>query len=482
MPITRPGFAPPAGKETEYVGMMKAGKAASSSAVKYEQLLSSGPLSSAGCWTGAVAIAGNTYEVEIDSGSSDLLIPGTNLPAYTGPTYDTTTHTPMSSQTVTGAFADGSNWVGRPFADTVSIPSASLSATSCPFLAMTDQDTNNPVATGQPGTSQGLLGIAYDSLSVFGDGGTVLSTMVAQGAVKHDAIGVRACQMNSGNASVLDWGLELASQLVCASDVGIGAGSSDPLAIGVLGWASTPEENFYSLDVTGVTINGVNMTLGSGWQKVTSASGGGRVGARMYSIIDSCTTVMFLPQMMHGALVEGIKATNVFQGYGWSDADVNSFLNFQGAARLGSAFPYSKLPTIQFMLRSTSGGTVYLTVPASAYLQPDASGHMYFPIVPTTDNRIIFGAVVFDTFYVVLDRAGQRVGFGTGCDCGKRGATVSNKAGSGGSAPSQPQAHPGLINQSPSNSGSVSGRGRMPSTGITALSVLVTTAVCAFFY
>ena len=100
------------------------------------QVLTGGPLI-IGCWNIAVNIGNNTYQVSIDSGSSDLLIPGSGLNGYKGPTYSTDpTKLLANVGTVGTGFADGSSWNGRMYSDLVTLNGLSVVA---PFAVMQSQ-------------------------------------------------------------------------------------------------------------------------------------------------------------------------------------------------------------------------------------------------------------------------------------------------------------------------------------------------------
>ena len=76
------------------------------------------------------------------------------------------------------------------------------------------------------------------------------------------------------------------------------------------------------------------------------------------------------------------------------------------------------MPNITFDIQSTASGSfVRLTLTPENYIQRDSSGYLFFPVVASSIPRVIFGGVIFDTFYVVMDRDNHRVGFGAGCDC-----------------------------------------------------------------
>ena len=98
--------------------------------------------------------------------------------------------------------------------------------------------------------------------------------------------------------------------------------------------------------------------------------------------------------------------------------DWNNFIeNFDSLNNI--QLDYSILPNLVITLRDTTGENLKLVMTARDYIQGDGSGHIKFLVQKNADHKVTLGAPVFDTFYIVLDRANKRVGFGPGCDCVK---------------------------------------------------------------
>jgi hypothetical protein len=68
-------------------------------------------------------------------------------------------------------------------------------------------------------------------------------------------------------------------------------------------------------------------------------------------------------------------------------------------------------------MEDTNGGTVNVTMTPQNYIQADGKGNIYFAVQPQDTLAVVMGAMMFDTFYIVLDRSNHRIGFGPGCDC-----------------------------------------------------------------
>ncbi|KAI9355682.1 aspartic peptidase domain-containing protein, partial [Zopfochytrium polystomum] len=325
------------------------------------------------------------FNAQIDSGSSDLVIPGSTLNNYSlsQPTYDIKGKTPVISG-ITQSFYDGTWWTGNFYQDVVSLDGPRASAI---FAVMTKQ-SSTPVTNGED--SQGLMGIAFDSLAV--SPLTVVTAMVQSGSFKSDAIGFRGCPATSDSPSVIDWGNE-EKNLTCTQN---GA---------PLGWAAVGSKSYYNLNVKSVAVAGKDITLPTDWQ--TSDT----------SIIDSCTTLLLLPSAVFDVFVAKIKATGELQAAGLSSTDVDDFLYSQ--AGLPMDVNYSKLPEISFSLDGLNGEIITLILTGRGYIQGDGTGYFYFPVASQDTSNVVFGSIIYDSFYVVMDRGNGRVGFGPGCDCEK---------------------------------------------------------------
>ncbi|KAI9324790.1 aspartic peptidase domain-containing protein [Zopfochytrium polystomum] len=372
-----------------------------------DQALSGGPLIR-GCYTVDLVIQNQKFSVLLDSGSTDLLIPGTGLPAYpaTSPSYNYAGKTGISGS-VSTTFMDGSSWSGQFYKDDVSIVTSDgrTLRVSAPMAVMKDQTTNPTVTSGSG--SNGLLGIAFDSIASYSGNPphSFMSALVQSSIVSKDRVAFRGCPATSSTGSYVDWGAQATDLATCKT-------STDEIP-GVLGWAKVVDSTHYSVDVRAITITtsagvATSVALPSGWQ-----SG----GANGHSIVDSCTTVLVLPSAAQQALVQAVKSSGAFANSGLSAAGIDSFLTNLQAVSGVTNIDYSLLPSITFTLTGASSGTVDVTLTGKNYIQGNGGGWLFFVVQPTSDTKVVLGAVVYDSFYIVMDRANARVGFGLGCDC-----------------------------------------------------------------
>ncbi|KAI9355680.1 aspartic peptidase domain-containing protein [Zopfochytrium polystomum] len=226
------------------------------------------------------------FAVLLDSGSTNLLIPGSTIDGgYTGAKYDATGA--ISQGYTKGGFMDGSGWSGVVVSDVVQIGSL---VAQTEFIAVTKARS----------TSQGLLGIAYDSLSSSpAQSPSFLTSLVQPGAVPRRAPRLpRKLQ----NPVVIDFGATDHAQLAC------GVTSEADIA-----WVAVGRESYFTVDVTDVAINGAS----TGTVQAARAAGTWqKAGGTGDSIFDTCTTLFLVPKEIFDKLGAAIYASGAMQAAG----------------------------------------------------------------------------------------------------------------------------------------------------------------------
>jgi hypothetical protein len=211
----------------------------------------------------------------------------------------------------------------------------------------------------------------------------------------------------SSSSSKIDWGAEDKS-LTCTVD---GAPSV---------WMPIIKATFYVVNVIGISIHNKPIELPNG-------------ARRLDGIVDSCTTLVYLPKLVLSRITDSIINSGVLAAAGMTSNDINDFLfqhygyalvifilKFSYTGLILCRFQnldYSLLPNISFSIAGFSGEIVVLTLSPYAYIQGDGSGYFYFPLAEGSDFEVTFGAAFHDSFYILIDRANLRLGFGPGCDC-----------------------------------------------------------------
>ncbi|KAI9355675.1 aspartic peptidase domain-containing protein [Zopfochytrium polystomum] len=373
-----------------------------------EQALTGGPLVT-GCYNVELTVQNSKFTVQLDSGSTDLLIPGKGLPAYpsNGPTFDYAGKTAISGN-VSSTFADGSSWTGQFYKADVQVVTTEGKALKVPTpVAVMKEQTTNPAVT-DGSFSNGLLGIAFDSIASYSGAAprSFLSALVSSSLIKKDRVAFRGCPATSTSTSYVDWGAEEPDLAACKK-------STDPKTDvpGILGWAAVVDAAHYAVDVRAISLTTAGATasvaLPAHWQE----------GLNSDSIVDSCTTILYLPTVAQQALVKAVKASGALKDAGLNAKGVTGFLEELAGVPAQTKIDYTLLPKLTFTLAGYPSGVVNVTLTGKNYIQGDGNGWLYFVVQPSSVPRVILGAVVYDSFYIVMDRANKRVGFGLGCDC-----------------------------------------------------------------
>ncbi|KAI8840526.1 aspartic peptidase domain-containing protein [Chytridium lagenaria] len=378
----------------------------------YRDTLQGGTLVT-GCWNTLVTVDGINFTVAVDSGSSDLVLPGQDLPYYTGPRFPTSRNQPLFRTTVRTNFADQSSWYGRIFNGLVKVAGLKVIA---PF-AVAESQSENP--TAMDGVySQGLLGLAYDTLSVNQVTPlTFLTAMVSNRTLLHDRVALRGCPASSNSTSYIDWGAEdptLTCPIFSPTQTTTSSFTSIPSPLYSepnLAWAKVTQKVHHTVSVTKVSIDGKEIT---------------NERFQADAVVDSCTTLLLMPTFIVNALVNAVNASNVLQDAGVSEYAGRRFLTDLYSLSMSKyTLNFTRLPSFSLHLPSTAG-IIQLTLQGSDYIQSDGQGRYYFPIQPSrSDRSMTLGSAFFDVFYVVLDREKGRVGFGPGCDCEKKSGSES---------------------------------------------------------
>ncbi|KAJ3130626.1 Beta-secretase 2 [Physocladia obscura] len=369
----------------------------------FDQDLSGGPLTT-GCYNIDIYVTGVKFNVQVDTGSSDLLIPGSSIKSYVGPTYEVLGKTAFSSQSVGASFQDTSYWTGAFYYDTVGIDENGVTV-NAPFAVMLSQSSSPTVTDGT--TSQGLIGLAFDSLSTINSlelssdddsiPKTVFSALTDAKLLDSNIISFRTCPETSQDESLVDWG-GFNSSLTCTF------GSSSPN----LAWIAIISESYYTVNVTEIFIGSTSVNLDvSSWQKTNSD----------LSIFDSCTTILSINSEVFHQFVSTLTSIENAWGTLTNSSNLNSFL-LSGYGFTNVNINFSMLPDLTFsLLADDLVSIVQVNIPPEFYIQQDSNGNYYFTVSSQSGKGVVFGGTFFDNFFIVLDRENSRIGLGPGCDC-----------------------------------------------------------------
>jgi hypothetical protein len=347
--------------------------------------LNGGP-NSIGCYATSLKVGTTNFNLFLDSGSSNLIIPGTGLNAYTGAVYNTVGKTSTDGKSYSGTFTGGSTWTGKIYRDNVTLGGNTVNAS---FIAINIQSATVPVANTE---RQGILGIAYDSLGIHPN---LLTTLFTSGKINNKVVAFRGCAEGSTKQSIANWGGQDPA-LTCS-----------PGGVPEV-WVKVTTPSFYNFKV--FTVKAGSTSLGT-WTSTNAV------------YLDSCTTVTLLPTSFFNALVTVLTANTVLKNFltaiGTTPASL--LVNYGCVYNMGTTvLNYGSLPSLSFTVQGMNNQNVTINLGPSGYIQQQDYGgfsSLCFMVASTTINRITLGTTFFEQFYVVLDQDNNRVGFGKGCSC-----------------------------------------------------------------
>lgn len=285
----------------------------------------------------------------VDTGSSDLALPNQGINGYTGPTLTETQ--PAGASTITASYGIGT-WTGFGVQGTVGLVGTPIQSNNAPFIAMQSQTS---ILTHS--VEQGLFGVAYDPLATYNvQPKTVMDAWMQSGVLNNDQIAFYGCPSNLMSQAYIDFG-NTDPSLTCNP-------SGTPVAI-----AKSPSKDYYSIDLRAVTIGTNSVPLPATFQKVKNS-----LGSNTWTIVDSCTSAMMLPQSITQQLVNVMIASGGMP-QSWSQKTLSDFVNAKTAVS-NANFNYAVLPKISFDIAyaATGNSTFRITIGPRQYIQSTADG------------------------------------------------------------------------------------------------------------
>jgi len=339
-----------------------------------------------GCdYTAPVVIGGSTYNLIIDSGSSNFAIATTKCtncasitPSYSG----TLTSTSVSLQYGSGSFSGD-------IIDSLTFTIGGLSATMN-VIGITSQSSfftcNNQ--------AQGIMGLAYQALSQ--DNLPVAIDALAKNGVPN------------GFALQLCAGLSGASTASKTGNMWIG-GYDSSFTTGAMQYVQITNKEWYGVQVNGISVGG------------TAVSGLGNLNSPM-AIIDSGTTQLVINnQANYNLIIAALQSSNIITwGPSVSSSSISSFWQGNIAIPSGSYSINTKFQMSISFLGTTAGSSVSIAIPP-ANLFDTSNGYIQFTGIgydPTGQEGTIVGETLFTNYVVFFDRdVGSRIGFAPGTNC-----------------------------------------------------------------
>jgi len=336
----------------------------------------------------AIGTPSTTFTVIFDTGSSDLLVPASSCSTcgkvnHYNPSKSSTSSKVTCSQdtqctcsagvcTINDQYGGGEDVKSTVYSDSVSW--SSLSATTR-FGAITSE---SPAGTSFPAGVDGILGMAYQALSA-ANNPTFFDSLVAAGEVD--------------NVFSL-----------CISDQGgeVTLGGIDYTKFsGNIAYTDITLEAWYCVSMEDLLVNGKSVGVDSS------------VYNKYHTIVDSGTTLFYIPQRAYNAMMTLMKANCSSQSLkGICDND-SGFLACQSGVSLTQS-QIDEYPSLTVSLDNN----VELTIDGNDYLVPVGGGEYCFGIqAGSTQFPTILGDVVIQNFYVVFDRQNSQIGFAELTSC-----------------------------------------------------------------
>ena len=341
------------------------------------------------CFSVPLSVEGKTFNALVDTGSTDFAVPNAGINNYYGPTLNM----PQTDFQYHAIYGSGS-WTGYLHRGVVSL-NPTITAPNAPYFAVSSQSN---IFDGV--TSQGLLGVAYDSLALTPTGPrSVMDAWIQVGALAKNEISFHACPLSLQSEGYVDFGNEDPS-FTC-----------NPSGTSYV-WAYSPSVNYYTINIVGIKVGGSTVNLPKNFQKYGLAD-----GSQSWSLVDSCTSVLLLPKNIVQSIIAAIVSSGGIPS-SWSQQFLTQFFNIQVLA-INPDFKWDLFPTISIQIQTAanSGETFEIVLSAREYIQEASAGRYQFLVMAGDDARAILGIPVFTGFEIVFDRANTRVGFGLGCGC-----------------------------------------------------------------
>ncbi|KAJ3261528.1 hypothetical protein HK103_005366 [Boothiomyces macroporosus] len=310
---------------------------------------------------------GQSFTVDLDTGSSDVWIRGSNCQSNTsgdtscsGNSVDTSDSN-LQDQGQSASVQYGSGSVDFEIY-TGDITVAGATASQLPFGVTTQE-------TGFSGASDGLLGLGFDSISQ-------ISSTLGQSANFFDALGF------SGSNNVFAFYLSNSAD-GDSGEVTLGGVDSSKYT-GAINYVALNSETYWQFDASSVTYS-----VGKATGKVGTTSSGSTD-----AISDTGTTLIILGTSAANAINKAIGASAYSSSTGAYAINCN-------IAKTG--------PAINFKF----GSKFTLSVPASIYVLSNGDGTCISGITQGASSQSpnIFGDILTRAYYTVYDKNNNRVGF-----------------------------------------------------------------------
>ncbi|XP_074497683.1 beta-secretase 2 [Sebastes fasciatus] len=351
----------------------------------------------------SIGTPGQKVNILVDTGSSNFAVAAAPHPFIThyfntalSSTYQT------AGRTVAVRYTQG-NWEGELSTDSVSIPKGLNGSVTINIAAILSSD-----GFFLPGVNwQGILGLAYPMLARPDSSVEPFFNSLVQQLRIPDIFSLQMCGA----------GLSASSSEDPAGGSLIMGGAEPTLYRGSVWYTPIVEEWYYQVEVLKLEVGDQNLELDCREYNMDKA------------IVDSGTTLLRLPVNVFNAVVEAITRSSLIQDFSsgfWEGSKL--------ACWMKGETPWRFFPKLSLYLRATNTSQSFrITILPQLYIQPitDVDGTLdcFRFGLSSSANGLVIGATIMEGFYVVFDRAQQRLGFAPSSCAVSGGVALSEIAG-----------------------------------------------------
>jgi Eukaryotic aspartyl protease len=354
-------------------------------------------------WSPKVTIGGQTFAMDLDTGSTTTAIAGTTCSTCTNvsPEYMPGSTAMDEGKTAESEYADGTGWQGEVYQDTIMVGSDTPEAT----FALVDISTQ-VVNGGQSGffdnsnAYQGILGMGAPQNAV-NNTGAYFQTLVGSDGVK-PVMAFELCP-DGGTMWLGGYDDTHASAAVQYTPM-VTINNANP---------------FYSINVTSMAIGNTN--VGTGADEFEEP------------VIDTGTTFFYVPTSVQSAVISAVNASSGFQAL-FPGTTLQNDPSFSGVgctntSSVTDAQVDAMLPPLNIVMPGVNNGaSVTFQIPALESYMFDASQGVFCLGIEDggSQDASTFGDQFMQAFVSVIDTGNNQIGFALDKGCGS-GSGVSHR-------------------------------------------------------
>ena len=343
------------------------------------------------CFLAKLSVDKNEYLVQVDTGSTDTVLPVAGLNAYLGPTVNYTIPAGQD-KSINSLYGDGSFWYGYAARVNVSLVGTKAKGPA-PVSLMTSQSTFPVFASGS--LYQGLMGVGFEPLASQPYPYSVMDAWVQQKTVSKNQIAFHGCPYEREESSWIDFGNDTPYN-----------GCQRNVRASIL----MPVKSYYTANLQEIKVNEVVTPLPRNFQI-----------SNRWSFFDSCTSNIMVPKAVLTAIQDQILSSDAISTNWIKSGYISQWLNAQVMIPFGQTeLDFAVLPNISFTISTqafNSPSNVTLTLGPRQYIQANTNGFYMFMITSQSESSVVFGLPFFSAYHIVVDRDLGQMTFQIGCGC-----------------------------------------------------------------